>query len=261
MLLTFDLDGVIMKNPFGSGVFPTISESIAEDVGTTPQAVRQFIVEEAKRRLRSGERIAAYNWDDIAAVTAAHFGSQQTFDVASLVESFCYSPHIGLYPHGFELLQELHSSHYTLRALTNGFAAYQRPVLKALGVLAFFEQVLTPEVVGAIKPEAEFYEASRRGLQANEPHLHIGDTIIHDVWGAKQVQAIAIWVQHDLPEELLPLTPRERAQHPSMLALAEAGIQRDMCPEAYPDVTPDTSIPDYLIHSLAELRPIIASYE
>ncbi|NMA61289.1 MAG: HAD family hydrolase, partial [Firmicutes bacterium] len=50
MLITFDLDGVLMLNPFGSGVFPYVRKVISEQSGADPQDVRKAITAEAVKR-------------------------------------------------------------------------------------------------------------------------------------------------------------------------------------------------------------------
>jgi len=78
-LVTFDLDGVLMQNPFRRGVFPHVVRTLepyalhiaAGETDVDPERlVLQLIVDEARQRLLSGRMVEAYDWDDIVARVA-----------------------------------------------------------------------------------------------------------------------------------------------------------------------------------------------
>lgn len=266
MLITFDLDEVLILNPFGSGVFPYVRQVISERSGADTAAVRRAILDEAIARQRRGDMLAAYDWDDIIRRVSAGFNVEWTVSIAELVEKYCVAPHIRLHEGAQEVLAELKAQGHTLRALTNGYYKYQFPVLKALGIAHFFERIVTPDQVGAAKPQPEFFEAARAGGAADRPggdasgvaHVHIGDHAIHDVWGANRIGAVSIWVHHNLPEDWANKTPSQRAGEPAIPELVEQAIAKDLCPECYPDLKPEDARPRFVISRLAEIPGIIA---
>src|SRR5690625_5205037 len=146
-----------MLNPFGSGVFPHVRRVICEASGVEEAAVRRAILDEAIARQRSGEMVAAYDWDDIVTKVAAGFGVEWTVPIAELVKKYAVDPHIRLHDGAVEVLSALQSEGHTLLALTNGYYKYQHPVLKALGIAHFFKRIVTPDKVGAAKPQPEFF--------------------------------------------------------------------------------------------------------
>ncbi len=255
MLITFDLDGVLMLNPFGSGVFPYVRKRISEQSGSDSQEIRKAITGEAIRRQLQGDMVAAYDWDDIIRVVAKSFEVNWNESIAELVERYCVPPHIKLYPGVVELLANLSEAGYTLRALTNGFYIYQYPVLKALGIAHFFERIVTPENVGVAKPDPAFYAASRENTTL--PHIHVGDNVIHDVWGANRSGAISIWVHNDLPEDWKDKTPLERAKDPSIAQIVQAGIDADLCPHCHPKLVLSEAMPLFVVGHLSEVNEII----
>ncbi|NMA62313.1 MAG: HAD-IA family hydrolase, partial [Firmicutes bacterium] len=246
---------VLMLNPFGSGVFPYVRKVISEQSGADPQDVRKAITAEAVKRQMQGEMVAAYDWDDIIRVVSASFGVRWTESIATLVEHYCEPPHIKLYPGVVELLTTLSEADHTLRALTNGFHIYQYPVLKALGIAHFFERIITPEQVGYAKPDQAFYAAAR--ADAPLPHIHIGDNVIHDVWGANRSGAVSIWVHNDLPEGWQKKTPLERATDPSISQVVQAGIDGDLCPHCHPELTLSEAMPRFVVGHLSEVNEIL----
>lgn len=256
MLITFDLDEVLIQNPFGSGVFPHVRQVVSEQSGADPADVRKAILQEARQRQLRGDAVAAYDWDDIVRHVSDGFGVGWTESIAQVVERHCVEPHIGLHPGAREILAELQAAGHTLRALTNGFHKYQYPVLRALGIADFFERIVTPDQAGAAKPNPAFFEAARADAQL--PHIHIGDHAIHDVWGANRVGAVSVWINPRLPEEWDDRTPARRAAEPGLIEWIEKGIAADLCPECYPDLKPEDARPKYAIRHLSELAAIVS---
>ena len=85
VLVTFDLDGVLMQNPFRRGVFPHVVRALepyasaiaASETGVDPaRLVLQLIIDEARQRLLDGRMVEAYDWDDIVARVAAGLASR-----------------------------------------------------------------------------------------------------------------------------------------------------------------------------------------
>lgn len=255
MLLTFDLDGVLMKNPFSTGVFPEVTRRIGERAGLTHKEIMAEIIGEAKSRMGRRKIVEAYDWDDIIGLVARKFGFLEPIDVAALVRQYCTPEHIYAYPEVPETLGDLNRKGYPLVALTNGFRKYQLPVLQALGIADFFDEIYTPEVTGAAKPEQEIYLAPQRRYPG--PHIHVGDTVIHDIWGANEAGAVSVWVYHDLPDAVAHLPLKKRGGHEMMEQLIADGIARDLNAAAYPEVTVRGSMPDFVIKTFGELRTVL----
>ena len=121
MLLTFDLDGVVMKNPFSTGVFPEVTGRIREGTGLSQKEVMGEIIGEAKSRMGQGRIVDAYDWDDIIALVGQKLGFSGSIDVAELVRKYCTPEHIYTYPEVPETLKTLRQAGYPLVVLTNGF--------------------------------------------------------------------------------------------------------------------------------------------
>ena len=259
MLLTFDLDGVLMKNPFSTGVFPTVTKEFGKISGLSHKEIMAKIIQEAKERMDRGDFVGAYDWDGIVAVVGKELGYDKQIDVAGLVRQFCTPDHIYAYPHVHETLEELKYRGFTLVALTNGFLKYQLPVLESLGIAQFFEKVFTPELIGQAKPHPEFFQKPQQAFPGR--HLHIGDTVIHDLWGPKRVGATTVWVYHDLPEEISRMPVAERTKHELLASLIAKGIERDLNAAAYPEVTVSCSMPDFVIKSIEELLAVLDKME
>lgn len=258
MLITFDLDEVLILNPFGSGVFPHVRRVISEQSGADVADIRQAIIAEFRARQLRGDSVAAYDWDDVIGQVSAGFGVEWTLPIAQLVEQYCVSPHIKLHPGAMELLAELSEQGHIIRALTNGYYKYQYPVLHALGIDRFFERIMTPERAGAAKPQQEAFLAAKAGCTL--PHVHIGDHVIHDVWGANRVGAVSIWIRHELPEGWEEKTPLERAADPLIASLVQEGIDSDLSGGGgYPGLKSEDAIPRFVVSHLSEVSGIIAA--
>ena len=265
LLITFDLDGVLQQNPFGKGVFPEVCGKIGETlvsregltVDEAAKTVMTMIRDEAKRRLTSRDYVGAYDWDDIVLVAAKAAGSPARFDVEQLVVKYCTPDYIFPYPYAFEVLSELSGLGVRLAVVTNGFYKYQNPVMEGIGLRHFFPDFITPEMVGTVKPFSGIFQAAIRGEYSLR--LHVGDTIIHDVWGAQMSGFDPIWMvkERDLPEHLLTLAPWERPHRPEIRPVIAKAFDADLHPGAYPDVTADDCRPAYVITDLREILAVV----
>jgi len=202
-LVTFDLDGVLMQNPFRRGVFPHVVRALepyassiaARETGTDPKRlVLQLIIDEARQRLQAGRMVEAYDWDDIVgrvaedlacragaleaqsvALSGAPSGVPPVthpdvlpeiphFDIAALVRHYCTVPGmIARLEGAYETLDALKGAGYTLAVVTNGYLKYQAPVLDALGLIDFFSAITTPEQAGAAKPMPGIFRTAWAG--------------------------------------------------------------------------------------------------
>ncbi|MGI6130853.1 MAG: HAD family hydrolase [Bacillota bacterium] len=207
-LVTFDLDGVLMRNPFRRGVFPHVvrtlepyaSATAAGQTGADPEAVvLQLIIDEARQRLLEGRIVEAYDWDDIVARVAVDLASRAEaleaqsvalsgspsgvrpitlpgvlpeiprFDIAALVRHYCTVPGmIARLEGAYEALDALKSAGYTLAVVTNGYLKYQAPVLEALGLADFFSAIITPEQAKAAKPKPGIFHMAWTGWRERD---------------------------------------------------------------------------------------------
>lgn len=264
-LITFDLDGVLQRNPFRTGVFPHIwrvlAPAYARRAPETPpdeaaRGVADLIRAEFLRRQVAGDWVGAYDWDDICNSVARRLGhAGEPFDVAALVRRYCTPEHIHAYPGAHACLTALQAAGHTLKVLTNGFAGYQEPVLAALELRGFFAAVLTPDRCRTAKPFPEFFR--RAGVP---PALHVGDTLVHDVYGTRLAGFASIWLPPDLPAELHPLSPRERAEHPALPAFMARRLEVEAAWHPAPRPALAECRPDYVVLSLSEVPAAVADW-
>lgn len=113
-----------------------------------------------------------------------------------------------LFPDVAAVLKSL-SKNYQLIALTNGNAD-----LKIIGIDQYFSAHFKPLDVGAPKPEPEIFQLALKtaGVKANEC-IHIGDDLVCDIQGAKNVGMLTIFAN------IL------KKHSPESEALADASIQ------------------------------------
>lgn len=253
-MLSFDLDGVIMQNPFEAGVEPRILQHLRK-----APALRDLHPEEADRRAQAairdvwgrraaaGEWVSLYNWDSIYNETSERFGGAPMPDVATLVEEFCgIEGMVYLLPGARSGLERLHRSGMRLTAITNGYYAYQWPVLQRLGVAELFERVVTPEVAGFAKPDPRLF-ATVEGLLA-----HVGDSLIWDVLGANQAGLVSVWLDESLPEHLRAVPIEQRTRADGFLPHLEEVLQSTHWRRYHPEATTANCTPDLVVVDVDE---------
>ncbi len=263
-LITFDLDGVLQRNPFNTGVFPHISKALASAYSlqfpdTSADQVAKNVVNlvraEFRRRQEAGDWVGTYDWDGICNRVARDLAyTGEPIDVAPLVRHYCTPDHIYAYAGAHECLAALQAAGHTLKALTNGFAAYQDPVLEALGLRQFFVDVLTPDRCGTAKPFADFF-----AWAGSLPALHVGDTLAHDLLGARRAGFVGVWLPPKLPEELATLSPRERTHHARLQAYIDERLRYEQT-WYHPLPAPDECQPHYVVRDLSEVPGVVADW-
>lgn len=259
----FDLDGVLMVNPFDSCVVPRLERLLAAStsmIGLERQEVsirvRGAIRRGWQQRMATGDLAAAYDWDAIylqaAAELGAHEEAQASIDVGLWVRDCCAEGgHIEALPGAEEMLARLAAAGARLVVISNGYATYQEPVLERLGLLKYFDEVVTPDRVGYAKPDRRIFQAAGR-LDA-----FVGDTLVHDVLGARQAGIPAVWVLPTLPPDMAVLSPLERAASPHLDALLAASLGASLHTGFHPEADPDSCRPSAVVQSLPEVADLL----
>lgn len=286
-LISFDLDGVLQKNPFAAshpqGVFGRLKAALAPyvqattgaegdgpaDLAGAPQAASvgagafnapatadpatialRRIFGEHQARLASGQLVAAYDWDEIVNKVGAQLGFPERIEIVKMVEEGCEVPGlIWSYPGAAACLQGLTAAGHTIVSITNGYKSYQEPVMRKLGLFHYLQAMYSPESTGAAKPDPGIFRAAL--AHWGGPAIHIGDTLLQDVAGARAAGFQAIYIcqvqapdGEELPTHLAALAPWERP--------AQAGewLGARRVREMKHDHTPAASLADCTPHAI-----------
>lgn len=256
----FDLDGVLMRNPFSGHVFPAFHRLMRAapalrdlDEAAAAAAVTRAVRERWGALMRRGEFAAAYDWDATFHAVAERFGGGVDLPaVEALVREGCALPGvIAALPHARETVAALAAAGHRLVVVTNGYAAYQQPVLDALGLLRYFERVVTPDWAGAAKPQREAFAA------AGPLDWFVGDTLVHDVFGARSAGVKAVWLDAALPDALAALPVAARAGRPELAACVAESLAASQYAVFHPEADAASCTPEAVIKHLAELVGVV----
>lgn len=262
----FDLDGVLIRNPFETCVIPRLQGLLAASPGVRAlgeeavgQAVRERVGAGWRSRMATGDLASAYDWDDIYHEVAADFGADEeclaNIDVAAWVRECCgQDGHIAALPGAGELLSALAAAGHRLVVISNGYAAYQKPVLEALGLLRHFDDVVTPERVGHAKPDGRIFAA------AMPLDVFVGDTLVHDVLGARQAGIATVWVAARLPVSLKGLDAVQRAAAPELPAVIRASLLASPHASYHPEADETSCEPDAVVTDMFEASELLLNW-
>lgn len=90
-----------------------------------------------------------------------------------------------VFPHTHEVLQYLRGRGYHLHLITNGFEDVQHIKLASSNLTDYFEEVITSEASGCLKPDPRMFAHALAKAEANPTEsLMIGDNLECDVLGA-----------------------------------------------------------------------------
>ncbi|HHT26946.1 MAG TPA: HAD family hydrolase [Firmicutes bacterium] len=286
-LVTFDLDGVLMRNPFNRYVFPKIAEllrpylaadqefhppvdaqgqllSPLPDQITAPgldaeeRVIVAAILAETVGPLQAGFSPAAFDWDAAVGNVAEKVGYKKKISIVELVKEGCRLGYAAAYPHAATTLEILCRAGATLVAITNGFTCYQKPVLQTLGLLRYFRAVVTPVEAGVAKPATRIFAMARRmvGLPDDQPAIHVGDSILCDVVGANAAGMYAIWVNDTLPTTVRAAAAWERPVHPELMPHLYKVMRREFAYPVY-QPPPQQLMPAAVVSGMMEIPTAI----
>lgn len=121
--------------------------------------------------------------------TLRKIGVRDKILVSHMSEYYCdLAPRqVNLIPDAISVLRCL-AAHYKLHIITNGFSSVQYIKLNSSGLLPFFNQVITSQVAGVMKPHPAIfhYALKKSGANAKES-LMVGDQPLVDIRGAAKV--------------------------------------------------------------------------
>ena len=259
----FDLDGVLIRNPFETCVLPRLEELLSSTPGaralgeeTIGNAVRRRVGAGWRARMATGDLASAYDWDAIYREVAVALGADPercgNIDVAAWVRECCgLDGHIAALPGAPELLSGLVAAGHRLVVISNGYAAYQEPVLAALGLLPHFAEVVTPEKVGHAKPDPRIFAA------AGHLDVFVGDTLVHDVLGARQAGIYSVWVASHLPAGLSGKGPIERANDPEIVGVIRSSLTTSPHTSFHPEADEHSCRPDAVVSDMYEAAALL----
>jgi len=102
-----------------------------------------------------------------------------------------------LFPYTIEILEYLMQKNYVLHLITNGFENVQHSKLKYSNLTKYFEEIITSEKAGSLKPNKEIFEFALRVTNAETNNsIMIGDNIEADIKGAMNAGLDTIYVNH-----------------------------------------------------------------
>jgi FMN phosphatase YigB (HAD superfamily) len=257
--VSFDLDGVVMRGPFASAIRPRISEHLGRSAALSHLAgedlekhIWRAVRHEHDRRYVSDDNVGAWNWQAIYDQVSHALGCEPMPDLTELVREGCQREGaVALLPGARRGLERLTQAGVRLVAITNGYYDYQWPVLEKLGVAEFFEVVITPDVAGFAKPDPRVF-GQVPGLRA-----HVGDLLMHDILGANRAGLYAIWVQPELPAELVELGPTERVSAPGFATYLRDTLDKSAYRRFHPEATVHTCSPAAVVRDVDEAASVV----
>ena len=259
--ISFDLDRVLLAEPLKDTVFANIIDNMAQEIGPrwawshnrAREEIRHRIRQEFARQSHNGHHSAkAFDWDANLGRVARDLGSTQVIDIGSMVTEFCRHPQeIPSYPEVPQVLRELQGCGARLLVITNGYARYQMPLLRALELTLFFQRIITSDQVGQAKPALAIYHHAFDGFNGRK--IHVGDRLLHDIYGARQAGLETIWLNRRLPAAIDSLPQAERLLSPVVID----AMRNELIEEKAPGAPLELYRPDYVIRGLRELPSLL----
>ncbi len=257
IVLGFDMDGVLVRGPFRAYIFPWIVRYFKESgVPLTDREIINEIIGEHRKRLSVSKKfVYPFDWDDIVKKIAKKYGIDFKEDLSDWVKKAIQNEDaVYVFPDVIESLETLSKRRDLIMILiTNGYGAYQVPILKSKGLNKYFKKIYTNDEIGYGKPIKEYLERTLM-KESGDRYLYVGDWLYFDMVPTKRVGAEFIWIyRFEVPDIIKNLAPWERVKHPDFLKFYEKAWEKEIM--RLENIF--EFLPDYMILTLREIEEIL----
>jgi putative hydrolase of the HAD superfamily len=200
--ITFDAGGTLLYP------YPSVGAVYSEVMRRHGLSLRASVLEAAFRRAwneaHRAPRIDLSNhgekkwWRYVVRQTLNGLGEPRDFNTLfeELWHTFAEPRRWRLYGGARKTLEALRSRGYRLAVLSN-WDARLRKLMDGLNLTHFFEHLVISCEVEAEKPDPRIFRAAERLLAVAPGHLlHVGDSVYHDVEGARRAGWHAVRIDH-----------------------------------------------------------------
>lgn len=177
--VTFDLDGTIFRSPFWRLHLRPWLELLSHQGRGEWWDLWTKIRDLGTRKWQRGDWVGAFDWNAIILEALGEVLPRPEVPLWAAVKPL-------LMPYVSETLLSLTEIGVDYAIVTNGFYSYQAPYLEALGLERWFHHIVTPDRVGAAKPDPRVFS------QLGPVLCHIGDRPEHDAVAAKRAGIVSI---------------------------------------------------------------------
>ncbi len=248
-----DLDGTLIKTDYRKYLIEIpskllISWRVFSDEEKAFRAFRARVREIIREQILSENYIRAFDWDYVINEALKSFGVEERLNALSLLMQALEDGRTRLYDDALPVVRELRKRRKVC-VMTGGLSKYQVPIMERIGIIDEFDDVITTDRLGVLKIRPEAFLRAMSLCKCDKA-FHVGDSISHDIFGAKSAGLGAILVARDW-SILSGLHPLERPLEALRMGLIREKMMRDIVGDVI-----ELKIPDAIVINLRELPPL-----
>ncbi|HIP88623.1 MAG TPA: TIGR02253 family HAD-type hydrolase [Thermococcus paralvinellae] len=182
--ILFDLDETLLtEKPLVAFFLPQIYEKIAKKLGIDRESARIRFLREVMSRKNT------YEWHDWN-----FFFRLFNLDLRYEELLTAYPHKIRVFPDVIPTLEWLKEEGYRLGIITSG-PKYQRLKLRIAKLDNYFDVIVTRDDLKTVKPDPKIFLYALEKLKVEpDEAMMIGDSLEQDVYGAKSVGMVTVWI-------------------------------------------------------------------
>lgn len=160
------------------------------------RALRKAIDGMLAKLRKAQEKNRELKFEELYSSVLLRLGINPTEDILNQIyELYKGSYSFEMVPGAEETLQSLYGR-YKLAVVSNATSQLPRFALEKSGLIRFFQVVVVSRDLGVRKPDPEIFRYALEKLKVKpEEAIHVGDSIKHDVRGAKRAGIKVVWIK------------------------------------------------------------------
>jgi len=166
--------------------------------GVSERSLRKAIEEMLMRLMKTRKRNLELRFEDLYSKVLLKLGINPTEEMlTNIYELYKKSIFLETIPRAEEVLQTLYGK-YKLAVVSNAMSEFPRFALTDSELMRFFQTVILSRDIGTRKPDPRIFRYALEKLDVKpEEAIHVGDSIKHDVVGAKKAGIKAVWIKNE----------------------------------------------------------------
>lgn len=234
--IIFDMDRVLVDDHCREKALEQGYEIVAKKANVSVEKVRDSVVDIWRSKKNTVE---SYDWAKNIEEAGKKLGVDVKIEFEKLIKNNVENAIP--YPEVIDTLKKLKETKYVLVLVTNGYLRFQEPILRYVGIMEYFNDIMTSDKTGFSKPDPRVLgKYAELGKEA----LYVDDLLYQGVHLGKQIGALTYLVKRGFDGITKDISTESLAKM----------LEEERAPE---NIKPEQVRPDFMAGDISHIPNII----